>query len=152
MQVYCSKSSNRKGAILSAELLLVLPIFLLLIFSIVEFSLLMSAQTRVANAAQNGARLLSVCGMPSAAAETEVKARVEQLLGPSLARQCVITIEAGKYASDLGRVYVQVPMRNACPNLLWMIGFSVADRSINCDAAMAMERIASVIDVEIQLQ
>ena len=49
--------------------------------------MLMSAQTRVANAAQNGARLLSVCGMPSAAAEADIKARVEQLLGPTVAEQ-----------------------------------------------------------------
>lgn len=150
MKVHRSRSSNRKGAILSMELVLVLPIFLLLIFSIVEFSMLMSAQTRVANAAQNGARLLSVCGMPSVAAETEVKARVEQLLGPALAKQCVITIDPGDYASDLGHVYVQVPMRNACPDLLWMTGFSVSNRSINCDAAMAMERTASASDQQLQ--
>ena len=150
MKVHRSRSSNRKGAILSMELVLVLPIFLLLIFSIVEFSMLMSAQTRVANAAQNGARLLSVCGMPSVAAETEVKSRVEQLLGPALAKQCVITIDPGDYASDLGHVYVQVPMRNACPDLLWMTGFSVSNRSINCDAAMAMERTASASDQQLQ--
>ncbi|MEJ7592541.1 MAG: TadE/TadG family type IV pilus assembly protein [Planctomycetaceae bacterium] len=150
MKAHCSRLSNRKGAILSMELVLVLPIFLMLIFSIVEFSMLMSAQTRVANAAQNGARLLSICGMPSVAAEAEVKTRVERLLGPSLARQCVITIDPGNYASDLGHVYVQVPMRNACPDLLWMTGFSVANRSINCDAAMAMERTASAADLQRQ--
>ena len=150
MKVHRSKSSDRKGAILSMELVLVLPVFLLLIFSIVEFSMLMSAQTRVANAAQNGARMLSICGMPSVAAEAEVRTRVEQLLGPALAQQCVITIEPGDFASDLGRVHVQVPMRNACPDLLWMTGFSVAHRSINCEAAMAMERIASAAEVEWQ--
>lgn len=150
MKVHRSGLSGRRGAILSMELVLVMPIFLLLIFSIVEFSMLMSAQTRVANAAQNGARLLSICGMPSLAAEAEVKTRVEQLLGPSLARQCVITIEPGNFASDLGHVRVQVPMRNACPDLLWMTGFSVANRSINCDAAMAMERTASAADVQLQ--
>jgi len=150
MKVHCSKSSDRKGAILSMELVLVLPVFLLLIFSIVEFSMLMSAQTRVANAAQNGARLLSICGMPSVAAEAEVRTRVEQLLGPALARQCVITIEPGDFASDLGRVRVQVPMRNACPDLLWMTGFSVAHRSIDCQAAMVMERTASAAEIERQ--
>ena len=131
------------------ELVLVLPIFLVLIFSIIEFSMLMSAQTRVANAAQNGARMLSICGMPSAAAEAEVKTRVQQLLGPALAQQCVIRVDPGDYASDLGHVHVQVPMRNACPDLLWMTGFSVANRSINCNAAMAMERTATT---EVQLQ
>ena len=139
-----SKISNRKGAILSMELVLVLPIFLLLVFSIVEFSMLMSAQTRVANAAQNGARMLSICGVPSTTAEAEIKSRVEQLLGPALAQQSVITITPGVYASDLGHIHVQVPMRNACPDLLWMTGFSVANRYINCDAAMAMERTSQL--------
>jgi Flp pilus assembly protein TadG len=83
------------------ELVLVLPIFLLLVFSIVEFSMLMSAQTRVANAAQNGARMLSLRS-PIPNAETEIKSRVEQLLGPALAQQSVITITSGAYASDLG--------------------------------------------------
>lgn len=131
------------------ELVLVLPIFLLLIFSIVEFSMLMSAQTRVANAAQNGARMLSICGTSSLATDGEIKARVEQLLGPSLARKCVITISPGTYASDLGHVHVQVPMRNACPDLLWITGFSIANRSINCDGAMAMERTASTDDAHV---
>ena len=131
------------------ELVLVLPVFLLLIFSIVEFSMLMSAQTRVANAAQNGARMLSLCGTSSPATETEIKARVEQLLGRSLAQQCVITISPGTYASDLGHVHVQVPMRNACPDLLWMTGFSIASRSINCDGAMAMERTACTDDAHV---
>lgn len=146
MKFHRSTSSNRKGAILSMELVLVLPIFLLLIFSIVEFSMLMSARTRVANAAQNGARMLSICGTSSSATETEIRSRVEQSLGPSLAQQCVITISPGTYASDLGHVHVQVPMRNACPDLLWMTGFSIANRSINCDGAMAMERTACADD------
>jgi hypothetical protein len=144
MKSFRSKSSNRKGAILSMELVLVLPIFLLLIFSIIEFSMLMSAQTRVANAAQNGARMLSICGMTSTTAETEIKSRVEQLLGPALAQQCVISITPGAYASDLGHIHVQIPMRNACPDLLWMTGFSIANRSIDCDASMAMERTTQV--------
>ena len=150
MNFHCSRVSERKGAILSMELVLVLPIFLLLIFSIVEFSMLMSAQTRVANAAQNGARMLSICGVPSASAEAEVRARVKQLLGPALAHQSVVTIQPGSYASDLGRVHVQVPMRNACPDLLWMTGFSVSHRTINCDAAMAMERTASGMHKDLQ--
>ncbi|HRA86858.1 MAG TPA: TadE/TadG family type IV pilus assembly protein [Planctomycetaceae bacterium] len=145
-----SRISARKGVILSMELVLVLPIFLVLIFSIVEFSMLMSAQTRVANAAQNGARMLSICGVPSASAEAEVKARVEQLLGPSLAYECVVTIEPGAYASDLGHVRVQVPMQNACPDLLWMTGFSVSQRTITCDAAMAMERTTAASAVELR--
>ena len=143
MKFHDSKVPDRKGAILSMELVLVLPIFLLLIFSIVEFSMLMSAQTRVANADQNGARVLSVCGVAAPAAEAEVRARVEQLLGPKLAQGAHVKIEPGAFVSDLGHVRVEVPMGNACPDLLWMIGFSVSSRKITCDAGMVMERTAS---------
>ncbi len=52
MQIRNSRTPDREGAILSMELVLILPIFLLLVFSIVEFSMLMSAHTRVTNAAQ----------------------------------------------------------------------------------------------------
>jgi hypothetical protein len=34
-------------------------------------------------------------------------------------------------------------MRNASPDLLWMTGFSLQDRSFDADAPMVMERTAS---------
>ena len=60
-----NRTCGRRGAILSMELVLILPIFLLLIFSIVEFSMLMAAHSRVASAATSGARLMSIGGAGS---------------------------------------------------------------------------------------
>jgi hypothetical protein len=139
MQISNSRKPNRKGAILSMELVLILPIFLLLVFSIVEFSMLMSAHTRVVNAAQNGSRLMCISG----AGESEVKERVTSLLGPMLAKDCLIQVYPASYAGEIGRVSIQVPMRNASPDLLWMTGFSLQDRSFDADAPMVMERTAS---------
>lgn len=144
MKSAVSRSSNRRGAILSMELVLILPILLLLIFSMVEFSMLMSARTRVANAAQSGSRLMCING----AGVDEVKDKVTSLLGPALAINCSITVQPAQYAGQIGRVTVRVPMKNASPDLLWIAGFSLDDRSIDADAPMVMERSASANELQ----
>lgn len=130
---------GRRGAILSMELVLVLPIFLLLIFGIAQFSMLMSAHARITSAAQSGVRLMSLSG----ATASEVEGRVADLLGSSLAGSSSIVIEPAEYAGQTGRIYVRVPMSSASPDLLWMTGFSLAGRYLESSAAMVMERVAS---------
>lgn len=137
-----ARRRNRPGAILSMELVLILPLFLLLIFSIVEFSMLMSARTRVAAAATSGARVMSIGGGTA----DDVKDKVEQLLGPALARNCNVIVEPARHAGGVGRVRIQVPMNNASPDLLWVAGFSLTNRMIDVDAPMVMERAASADD------
>ncbi|MFM7836759.1 MAG: TadE/TadG family type IV pilus assembly protein, partial [Planctomycetaceae bacterium] len=129
---------GRRGAILSMELVLVLPIFLLLIFGIAEFSMLMSAHARVTSAAQSGVRLMSLSG----ASASEVEERVGDLLGGSLAAGSVINVEPAEYAGQIGRIHVRVPMSSASPDLLWMTGFSLSDRYLESSAAMVVERVA----------
>jgi len=139
MKSTATRVFGRRGAILSMELVLILPIFLLLIFSILEFSMLMAASTRVANAAQSGSRLMSL----SDANADEVRDKVISLLGTKLAQDCHIDVQPAAFAGHIGRVSVHVPMTNACPDLLWMTGFSVKGRSIDSAAPMVMERSAS---------
>lgn len=140
MESHRSSTSRRRGAILSMELVLVLPVFLLLIFSITEFSLLMSALARVSTAAQSGARLMSLSG----AREEEVRDRVAELLGPELAADSEILVVPGTNPGEIGTVSVRVPMQNASPDLLWMIGFGLRDRDLESSAAMVMERSADL--------
>lgn len=118
------------------ELVLVLPLFLLLVFSIVEFSLLMSAQTRVSNACQSAARMMSLTG----ATTEEVQSRVLSLLGPNLAKQCQIDVKPGAHPGEIGYVFVCLPMKNASPDLLWIAGYGLAGRMLNSSASMVMER------------
>jgi Flp pilus assembly protein TadG len=127
---------DRRGAILSMELVLVLPILMLLIFAVAEFSMLTSAQTRVSDAARHGARVLSMSGGSS----SEIQLLVTQMLGPNLANGCQVEVHPGKFAGDTGLVRVTVPMQNATPDLLWMTGFSVRGRSIRIEAPMVMEQ------------
>lgn len=133
-----ASESRRRGAILSMELVLVLPIILLLVFSIVEFSMLMSAKTRVSNATQAGARQMSLCTL----SDEEIQEEIRNHLGPALARDCEIEVHPAPGPGDVGRVTVRVPMKNACPDLLWVTGFSVKDRLIVADVPMVMERTA----------
>ncbi|MBL8818640.1 MAG: pilus assembly protein [Planctomyces sp.] len=126
---------DRRGAILSMELVLVLPILMLLIFAVAEFSMLTSAQTKVSDAARTGARVLSMSGGNS----TEIQQLVMEILGPNLANGCQVDVQPGQFAGDTGLVRVTVPMRNATPDLLWMTGFSVRGRSIRIEAPMVME-------------
>lgn len=115
---------------------MIMPLFLLLIFSIVEFSMLMSASSRVSNAALSGARLMSISG----ATPEEVKAKVTAFLGPALSHNCRIEVQPAAYAGDVGCVSVSVPMKNASPDLLWMTGFRLDTRSLNSESPLVMER------------
>lgn len=125
------------------ELVLILPVFLLLIFSIVEFSMLMSSHTRVDNAAQCGVRLMS-----KGAGSDEVQQKVISLLGPTLARNCIVDVRPANHAGEIGYVTVSVPMKNASPDLLWITGFSLEDRTIDSNAPMVMERSAVLDDAQ----
>lgn len=135
-------TSWRAGAILSMELVLVLPIFLLLVMSVVEFSMLMSARSRVSDAARYGARLISMSGSTTGKTEQII----QELLGPRLSRNSRIKITESEEFPGVAVVSISIPMKNAAPDLLWMIGFSVSDRLITSDAAMVAERSLAVSD------
>lgn len=140
MKTVRARSSSRRGAILSMELVLVLPLFLMLVFSIVEFSMLMSAQSRVDTACQSGARLMSLTG----ASNEEVQSKVLSLLGPKLATNCLVQVQPASHPGEVGYVTIQVPMNNASPDLLWITGYSLSGRSLNASTPMVMERCAQV--------
>ena len=126
---------GRLGAILSMELVLVLPIFMLILFSVIEFSLLSSARTRLTDAARNGARMLCI----SDRSPEDVKLQVRRMLGSQLSRDVRIDIQDSAHPGDIVNVSVSIPMANASPDLLWMTGFSVRDRFLSVDSPMARE-------------
>lgn len=135
MKVSVKAKPGRRGAILSMELVLVLPIFLMLIFAVIEFSMLMSARTRISDAARHGSRLLCLSGQST----EQIQHSVAGMLGPSLSRQCQIDVQPALHVGAVGNVHIRVPMKNAAPDLLWMTGFSVRNRFLEADAPMVME-------------
>lgn len=126
---------RRHGSILSMELVIVLPIFMLVLFSIVEFSMLSTASTRLTDAARHGARMLCIADR----SHEEVRSEVRNLLGNRLARRSEIEIHDSKQPGDIVNVRVRIPMANASPDLLWLTGFSVRERYLGAEAPMARE-------------
>lgn len=130
-----NQKQKRRGAILTMELVLVLPMFLLLLFAIVEFSMLMSARSRVADAAKAGVRRICIAN----ASADIVRADVTELLGPTLSQNVAIDVQIPERAGEVANVQIVIPMSNAAPDLLWMTGFSVRDRHLVAEAPMIRE-------------
>jgi Flp pilus assembly protein TadG len=118
------------------ELVLVLPIFMVLLFAIVEFTMLMTARTRIGDVARYASRCMSISGC----SVEETEQLVRTMLGPELARDCVVRIHHGGFDGSPGNVRLDVPMVNASPDLLWMAGFGLRGKYLSADAPMLMER------------
>jgi len=147
--MHCHSTSSwprqrRTGAILSMELVLVIPIFLLVLFSIVEFSLLSAARTKISDAARHGSRLLCISGRT----HDEVRDEVHRMLGRQLSQQARVHIDDTGEPGEILNVDIRIPMKNASPDLLWMTGFSVRNRYLRADAPMAREHDVVTTRVE----
>ena len=129
------RQRSRSGVILSMELVLVLPIFLLLLFAIVEFSLLSTARMRISDAAHAGARRLCLSDTGPEGIRDEVKL----MLGKKLSRDATIEVAGSQKSGERINVRILVPMKNATPDLLWPAGFSVRGRILVADASMVRE-------------
>ncbi len=126
--------TTRRG-ILSAELLLTLPILTVLLFGLLEFSLLFFARGDVVEASRAGARAARLYGATTESVEAEVLSS----LGGRLAPQARVTADLGTKSGDEVSVAVEVPMAVASPDLLWLIGYSLQDRELLCETRMAKE-------------
>ncbi len=126
--------TTRRG-ILSAELLLTLPILTVLLFGLLEFSLLFFARGDVVEASRAGARAARLYGATTESIEAEVLSS----LGGRLAPHARVTADLGTKSGDEVSVAVEVPMAVASPDLLWMIGYSLKDRELLCETRMAKE-------------
>lgn len=124
----------RRG-ILSAELLLTLPILTVLLFGLLEFSLLFFARGDVVEASRAGARAARLYGATTESVEEEVRFS----LGGRLAPHARVTADLGTKTGDEVSVAVEVPMAVASPDLLWLIGYSLKGRELLCETRMAKE-------------
>jgi Flp pilus assembly protein TadG len=129
-----SRSQRRLGAVLSMELILVLPIVLALVFSVIEFGMLWSSSQRVEAAASAGCRTASFRG----ADETAIRRAVERTLGrPALIANYSIDIRQD--VSNEVSVSVAVPMKSAAPDLLRFVGFALDGRLLSSQTVMRKE-------------
>lgn len=126
----------RRGAVLSMELLLVLPVVLTVLFGLIEFSMVWTGAQRVQDAAKAGCRIASLPGSD----ELAVRHAVEQVLQKdALIETYELQIEGGEFSGDEVAVRLRVPMDAAAPNLLMMLGYNLEDRHLKGLAVMRRE-------------
>jgi hypothetical protein len=126
---------KRRRGLLSLELLITLPIFLVLLLGLLEYSLLFAARGDVAEACRAGVRRAALID----ATLDDVENAVRSTLGPRMGRLAEINTDLGEHTGDVVAVAVRVPMNVASPDLLWPIGFGLRDRYFVCQSRMAKE-------------
>lgn len=117
------------------ELVLTLPLLMLVLFGIFEYSLLFFARGGVVEASRLGARTATY---PGASLEF-VEESVVGALGPRLSQNATVYAEMGEFSGDRVVVVVKVPMAAASPDLLWPIGFGLRGKYLVAETYMEME-------------
>ena len=129
------RGRNKRGGWLSIELVLTLPILMVLLLGLFEFSLLFYARSSVVEASRAGARAASLAGID----QQHVEQAVRQILPQALAENCQVDYQPGEKSGDRVTVGVRVPMTSAAPDVLWMIGYSLEGQDLYAETSMIRE-------------
>lgn len=124
----------RQGFV-SLEVILVLPMLMILLLGLFEFSLLFSARGQVVDAARAGARAATLHGVDEYFVEDEI----HKNLGPHLSEYAKIESQIGEFSGEEVHIVVRVPMASATPDLLWPVGYSVRGQEIVGEVRMLKE-------------
>ena len=129
--------SERIAALLSVELLLVLPILAVMFLGMIEFSLLLMGVQRVQSAANAACRVATLPIADPATLDQSVRDAAVKALGKApLVAAYQISYDAGQYAGDPVAVEVVVPMTAAAPDLLAVLGLSLQGRQVTAQTVM----------------
>jgi hypothetical protein len=134
---YSSAAKRRRtGAVLSTEMIFVLPLVFGLLLAVVEVSFLWVGSHRTAAAARAGCWVARLAGSD----EAEIQQEVCRVLGKQLMIDAHKTrILRGPYSGDPVLVEVCVPMRAAAPDMLGMLGFGLGERKFVAHCLMRRE-------------
>lgn len=121
----CHRRKSRAG-FLSAELIMVLPVFGIVLFGLLEFSMLFFARGELAEASRAGARKATLPGVSS----DDVEAEVRKVLSRRLQDSLQVQVDPGAKSGDVVTVALAVDMNAASPDLLWPIGYSLQNRKL----------------------
>ncbi|MEZ6053934.1 MAG: pilus assembly protein [Planctomycetaceae bacterium] len=126
---------TRRDGVLSMELVLTLPIVMVLLMGILEFTMLFFAQGSVREASRLGARRATMQGV----GEEDIHQDIKHALGRTLYPYAEVSLTDAEHSGDPVIVAVRVPMRAASPNLLWPIGFDLNGRYLTSQSHMVKE-------------
>lgn len=126
---------RRRRGVLTMELVLTLPILLVVLLGLLEFTLLFYSRSLVVEASRAGARLGTLPGVELAEVDWEVR----RVLPPRFHQGLEVTADLGEHSGDLVRVAVAVPMGVAAPDLLWPIGLGLRSHQLYSETRMVRE-------------
>jgi Flp pilus assembly protein TadG len=126
------RSGRRVGAILSLELLLVLPILITIILGVVELSLLMMGMQRVQAASRAACLVGTLPADDWQAQEQAMRDAAEQAMGNAgmIDTYEIEEMDTGTFSGDPVVFSLSVPMTAAAPDLLRVIGLSLEGRQL----------------------
>lgn len=140
---------RRRGGALTVELVLTLPLLLVVVLAVIQFSMLLISSQAVSAAANVGVRQAS---LPSATAAAVQSAVFQSLTGWKFQGEAEVVIYvngvsemsspgelAASNTGDLVTVTVNVPSIEASPDLLKLVGFSIADQTLTATYVMRKE-------------
>ncbi len=122
-----------RTGLLAVELVMVLPLLLIVLLGMVEFSLLLTARQELLTASREGARVASHGGGDREAVRQEVEATVRRVLGRGQLGKARVEIlwdtadprEPGN-GRDRVRVGLEIGAAEIVPDLLGWAGLSIA--------------------------
>ena len=129
-----TKPADRKGW-LSIELAMTLPILMILLLGIFEFTLLFFARGDIVEASRNAARKATYSGVT----EDDIKQEVLKMLPVQYHQALRLRVDLGENPGDVVSVVIGVPMQLCAPDLLWPVGFSLKGQAIICESRMIKE-------------
>ena len=139
-------AKTRRGAILSMEMLFVLPVFVVLLLGLVEVAFLLSAQNQLQVACHQACRA-GTQPTPGPLAQSwqeqirqEVYDAADRVLHkPQLRKTKELKFEPGLHTGDPVRVKMRLPMSAAAPDLLAVFGFRLKGRYLYAECVMRKE-------------
>ncbi|MBX9677555.1 MAG: hypothetical protein K2X38_02245 [Gemmataceae bacterium] len=136
-----ARQGRRVGALLTFELLFLLPFLLVMFLSLVEFSALLVGEAKVSAAAREGARVAAMGGNTS-----DIQAAVGTALGTGITAKIdlstAVTITYPNTDTTTGNpVQVQVCVAGnlLAPNFLCVLGFDLSTKSVCSQTTMMIE-------------
>lgn len=112
-----------------------LPILLVVLLALFEFTLLFFARSEVVDACRNGARAATLPG----ATYDSIEQQIRKSLNPRMQRGLWLELHGGERSGDVVTVILHVPMSAAAPDLLWPCGFSLQGRELVAQTNMVKE-------------
>lgn len=129
------RRSRRRQGIVTIEMLMVLPILMIVLLAVFEFSILFFARSSVVQASRLAARQASL-GVTS---QVELEQLVGRVLSPSLQGSHEVYVIPAARAGEITTVGLRVPMSSAAPDLLWPVGFSLKGRYLAEETSLVRE-------------